>query len=38
VEDPAFVKRIRHPAPQVEELPAELEEHLEALKDQPISD
>ncbi len=38
IEDPEFVKRIRHKAPAGGELPPELEEHLESLKDQPISD
>lgn len=38
VEDPEFVKRIQHKTPAGGELPAELEEHLESLKDQPISD
>lgn len=38
IEDPEFIKRIQHKAPAGQELPAELEEHLESLKDQPISD
>ncbi|MGQ9920447.1 MAG: hypothetical protein ACUVRZ_03860 [Desulfobacca sp.] len=38
IEDPEFVRRIQHKAPAGTELPAELEEHLESLKDQPISD
>ena len=38
VTDPEFVKRIQHKPPTEAELPAELAEHLESLKDQPISD
>ncbi len=38
IEDPEFIKRIQHKAPPGQELPPELEEHLESLKDQPISD
>ncbi len=38
VTDPEFVKRIQHKPPAGAELPEDLEEHLESLKDQPISD
>jgi hypothetical protein len=38
IEDPEFIKRIQHKAPAGVDLPEELEEHLESLKDQPISD
>lgn len=38
VEDPEFVKQIRHQVPGGPNLPEDLEEHLESLKDTPISD
>jgi|GEM_PF-2130517 len=38
LEDPEFVQRIRHHVPEGKELPEDLAEHLESLKDQPISD
>lgn len=38
IEDPEFIKKIRHKTPDGKDMPAELEEHLESLKDQPISD
>ncbi len=36
--DPEFVKKIKHPAPKELDIPAEMEEVLESLKDQPFSD
>jgi hypothetical protein len=38
VEDPEFIKQIRHKAPKGKDMPADLEDHLESLKDSPISD
>lgn len=38
VTDPEFVKLIRHKVPQGKNMPEDLEEHLESLKDSPISD
>lgn len=36
--DPEFVRKIKHPAPKDLDIPAEMEEVLESLKDQPFSD
>lgn len=36
--DPEFVRKIKHPAPKGLDMPAEMEEVLESLKDQPFSD
>ncbi|MBM4287696.1 MAG: hypothetical protein FJ135_06055 [Deltaproteobacteria bacterium] len=38
VEDPEFVKQIRHQAPKGIDKPEDMEEVLESLKDSPISD
>jgi hypothetical protein len=38
VEDPEFIKQIRHKAPKGKDMPAEMDEILESLKDSPISD
>lgn len=38
IEDPEFVKQISHKVPKGKDTPAEMEDHLESLKDSPISD
>jgi hypothetical protein len=38
VEDPEFVKHIQHKAPEGTDMPADMEDHLESLKDSPVSD
>jgi hypothetical protein len=38
VEDPEFVNQIRHKAPKGKDVPADMEDILESLKDSPISD
>ena len=38
VDDPEFVKQIRHEAPKGKDSPEDMEAHLESLKDSPISD
>jgi len=38
VEDPEFVKQITHQAPKGKDMPADIEEIVESLKDSPMSD
>jgi hypothetical protein len=38
VDDPEFVKQIRHKAPKGKDMPGDIDEVLESLKDSPISD
>jgi hypothetical protein len=38
VEDPEFVKQIRHKVPKGEDTPQDMDDILESLKDSPISD
>jgi hypothetical protein len=38
IEDPEFVKQIKHKVPKGKDTPSDLEEVLESLKDSPISD
>jgi hypothetical protein len=38
VEDPEFVKQIRHTVPTGKDTPSDMDEVLESLKDSPISD
>ena len=38
VEDPNFVKQIQHQAPKKKDMPADIEEVVESLKDSPMSD
>jgi hypothetical protein len=38
VEDPEFVKQIQHKAPKGKDIPADMDDILESLKDSPISD
>jgi hypothetical protein len=38
VEDPEFVKQIKHQAPKGKDMPSDIEEIVESLKDSPMSD
>ena len=38
VDDPEFVKQIKHKAPKGKDMPEDMDEVLESLKDSPISD
>ncbi len=38
LDDPEFVKQIRHQAPKGKDMPEDMEDHLESLKDAPVSD
>ncbi len=38
VDDPEFVKQIRHKAPKGKDMPEDIEEVVESLKDSPMSD
>jgi hypothetical protein len=38
IDDPQFVKQIRHKVPQGQDTPSDMEEVLNSLKDSPISD